>query len=123
VRCATADVIHIRRVPPPPKPPPYFITDHQLAQICSASTWLCGSDRDQFWQLIAAELEQIPEPGEGAVARSIARAFLQLFRPPEIDPHTAPRTQWKVDHGANRYEAKLDAIEARRTRRERSDAR
>jgi hypothetical protein len=120
MRCATADVIHIRRVPLPPRPPPYIVTDHQLAQICDASTWLCPPDRDQFWQLIAAELQQIPEPGEGVVYRVIRSAFLRLFR--GFDVPDEPNLLGKLDHG-HRYEAKLDAIEAHRTCRERSDAR
>jgi hypothetical protein len=119
VRCAT--VVQIRRVPPPPKSPPYRIPEIQFFQIAHAALWLCPPDRDQFWQLIAAELQQIPEPGEGVVVRTITRIFLQLFRPPEISEE--PRQLDKISRGSRRYEAKLDAIERRRTRRERSDAR
>jgi hypothetical protein len=115
VRCAT--VINIRRVPLPLKPPPYRIPEIQFFQIANAALWLCPPDRDQFWQLIASELRQISEPGEGIVCRVIASAFSRLYRPIEIDPHAEPR-----HGGSDRYQAKLDAIDANRTRRERSDA-
>ena len=118
MRCAT--VVSIRRVPPPPKSPPYRIPEIQFFQIANASRWLCPPDRDQFWQLIAAELQQIPEPGEGVVCRVIRSAFLRLFR--GFDVPDEPNLLGKLDHG-HRFETKLDAIESRRTRRERSDAR
>ena len=119
MRCAT--IVSIRRAPLPPKPPPYRIPEIQFFQIAHASQWLCPPDRDQFWAAIASELAQIPEPGEGIVVRTITRIFLQLFRPPEISEE--PRQLDKISRGSRRYEAKLDAIEARRTRRERSDVR
>jgi hypothetical protein len=118
MRCAT--VVHIRRVPPPPKTPPYRIPEIQFFQIANAALWLCPADRDSFWSLIAAELQTIAEPGEGVVCRAVASAFLRLYRPIEITEE--PKLLAKLDH-KRRHEAKLDAIEARRTRRERSDAR
>ena len=118
MRCATT--VHIRHVPPPPKSPPYRIPEIQYFQIANAALWLCPPDRDQFWQLIASELQQIPEPGEGVVTRVIASVFLRLFR--GFDVPDEPNLLGKLDHG-RRFEAKLDAIEAHRTRRERSDAR
>jgi hypothetical protein len=118
VRCAT--VVRIRRVPPPPKSPPYSIPEIQFFQIANAALWLCPADRDQFWSTIANELQQLTEPGEGVVCRVIASAFLRLFR--GFDVPDEPNLLGKLDHG-RRFEAKLDAIDAHRTRRERSDAR
>ena len=87
----------------------------------NATLWLCPPDRDQFWTLIADELRQVAEPGEGVVCRVIASAFLRLFR--GLDVPDEPNLLGKITRGAGRYEAKLDAIDAHRTRRERSDAR
>jgi hypothetical protein len=96
------------------------VSETQYLQISAAAQWLCPPDRDQFWSLIAAELQQIPEPGEGVVCRVIRSAFLRLFR--GFDVPDEPNLLGKLDHG-QRFEKKLDAIENRRTRRERSDAR
>ena len=104
MRCATADVVHIRRVPHPPKSPPYCIPEIQYFQIAKAAMWLCPPDRDQFWQLIATELQQIPEPGEGVVCRVIASAFLRLFRGFDVPDEPNLLGKIKIAHGKRQYD-------------------
>jgi hypothetical protein len=50
----------------------------------------------------------------------IASAFLRLFH--GFDVFDEPDLLGKITRSKHRYEARLDEIEARRTRRERSDA-
>jgi hypothetical protein len=95
MRCAT--VVQIRRVPPTPKSPPYRIPELRFLQLAHASQWLCPADRDQFWSLIADELQQLHEPGEGIVCRVIASAFLRLFR--GFDVPDEPNLLGKISHG------------------------
>jgi hypothetical protein len=98
-----------------PHATPIRIPEPNFLQICAASLWLCGSDRDAFWLQVHAELEALPELGEGAVARSIAGAFKSFFRPPEIPEE--PQQLRKLSFGSNKLEAKYDVLEANRVRR------
>ena len=46
----------------------------QFLQICSAASWLCPPDRDQFWAAVAADLAG-REIGEGVITRAVYAAF------------------------------------------------
>jgi hypothetical protein len=100
---------------------PLKIPEGSYLMVCLAATWLCPTDRDAFWLQVRNELAAQPELGEGVIARAIASAFQVFYRPIEVPDE--PNLLGKITRGSNRYAAKLDAIEARRTRRERSDAR
>ena len=63
---------------------PIPIPEHQFLSIAAAASWLCPSDRDQFWAAIAATL-QGREIGEGAIARAISSAFSAYYKPIEIE--------------------------------------
>lgn len=100
---------------------PLEIPEGSYLLVCSAATWLCAADRDPFWLQVRAELEALPELGESVIARSIAAAFEKFYRPIEIPDE--PNLLGKLTRGSNRFAAKLDALEARRVRRQRSDTR
>lgn len=100
-----------------PRATPIRIPEPNFLQICSASLWLCGPDRDAFWLQVRTELEALPELGEGAIARSIAGAFRSYFRPPEITEE--PQQLRKLSFGSNKLGAHCDALEAHRKRRPR----
>jgi len=59
------------------------VSENQFSAILNAASALCPSDRDQFLAAVAHELAAMPELGDGAVARAIAGAFKEFFRPPE----------------------------------------
>ena len=65
------------------------IPAHLLSQIENASVWLCEADRDAFYAEIAAELNG-HEIGPGLVARSIAKAFANYYRPLQVSNPTTP---------------------------------
>ena len=57
------------------------IPEPNFLQICSASLWLCGPDRDAFGSKCEL-VEALPELGEGAMhARSPVRSNCFLDRP------------------------------------------
>jgi hypothetical protein len=99
---------------------PLRIPEGSYLLVCSAATWLCPADRDAFWLQVRNELAVLPELGEGVIARAIAGAFRVFYRPIDIEE---PQQLRKLDYGSRRPEAKLDAQEANRTRRQRRDAR
>jgi hypothetical protein len=97
---------------------PIKIPEPSFLQICAASQWLCaGPDRDAFWLRVRAELEALPELGEGVIARSIAGAFKTFYRPIEVP--LEPLQLRKLDVGSRKLEAKFEALEAHRVRRPR----
>ena len=97
------------------------VSETQFLQISAAAQWLCPPDRDQFWAAVAAELAGYETIGEGTVARVIAKAFKAFYRPIEVPEE--PQLLRKLTYGSNKLEAKLDALEAHRVRRQRADAR
>jgi hypothetical protein len=97
--------------------PPIKIPEPSFLQICAASLWLAGPDRDAFWLQVRNELEALPELGEGVVARAVAGAFRTFYRPIEIPDE--PQQLRKLDVGSRKLEAKYDALEAHRVRRPR----
>ena len=103
-----------------PHASPIRIPESNFLQICAASLWLCRPDRDAFWLQVRAELEALPELGEGAIARAITGPFHSFFRPSEIPEE--PQQLRKLSFGSNKLATRYDVLEARRTRRERSDA-
>ena len=95
---------------------PIKIPERPYLQICSASTWLCGLDRDAFWLQVRDELAALPELGEGVIARSIAGAFKLFYRPIEVPEEPQ---QLRNSFRIRKLEAKYDEIEAHRVRRPR----
>jgi hypothetical protein len=65
------------------------IPAYLLSQIENAATWLCEADRSAFYAAVAAELAG-REIGPGLVARSIAKAFANFYRPLQISNPTTP---------------------------------
>ena len=65
------------------------IPAHLLSQIENASVWLCEADRSAFYAAVAAEVRG-HEIGPGLVARSIAKAFAQFYRPIQVTNPTIP---------------------------------
>lgn len=108
-------------LPASPSFRPLRIPESSFLLVCSTATWLCPVDRDAFWLHVRDALEVQPGLGEGCCARAIAAAFEAFYRP--IDIPDEPKVLAKLDRGSRRFEAKLDALEAKRTRRQRSDAR
>jgi hypothetical protein len=96
------------------------VSESQFLQISAAAQWLCPPDRDQFWAAVAATLAGC-EVDEGAIARAVRSAFSAYYKPIAVEE--PPQLLRKLTHGSNKLEAKYDAIEANRQRRERGDAR
>ena len=95
------------------------IPEREFLQLQAAAQWLAPPDRDEFVAAVADALVG-QAIGPGSVARAIAQAFKVFYRPIEVSDE--PKLLARLDH-ERRFEAKLDALEAHRTRRERSDAR
>ena len=68
------------------------IPAHLLLQIENASVWLHEADRSAFYAAVAAELVG-HEIGPGLVARSIAKAFAQFYRPLQVTYPTIGRSK------------------------------
>jgi hypothetical protein len=103
---------------------PIPIPEHQFLLIAAAASWLCPSDRDQFWAAIAAELAGC-EIGEGAIARAVRCAFRIFYKPIEVpdEPHQLRKLTYGERKLEQRYEEIFDGNGAPRSRRQRSDAR
>jgi hypothetical protein len=99
---------------------PIQIPEREYLQLHAASQWLCVGDRDQFLCAVADALAG-QAIGPGSTCRAITQAFKAFYQPIEVPEE--PRQLRKLECGERRYEAKLDVLEAHRTRRQRSDAR
>ena len=72
------------------------LSGDQLDTIFNAATWLFPPDRDDFWGLVATELQD-HEIGDGTVACSVANAFrVDCQPPPEADGLHAPKLLKKI---------------------------
>jgi hypothetical protein len=96
------------------------VDETQFLQISAASQWVGPGDRPAFWASIAAALGD-QELGPGAITRAVYAAFAVYYEPIEVEEE--PQQLRKLTYGSNKLEAKLDALEANRTRRQRSDTR
>jgi hypothetical protein len=76
---------------------PIPLTEPQFLAILHAATWLCATDRDQFFAAVAAELAGQPL-GDGSVGRAI-RAAQVKFPHPEVE-----RTLGRWDRSTPHFE-------------------
>lgn len=81
------------------------LTDEQSLAISNAAAALCPTDRDQFYQAVARQLDG-REIGDGAVHRAVAVAFQAFWRPPDITTTRVP-SRW------NRVEPHFDRASKR----------
>jgi hypothetical protein len=95
------------------------IPEPEYQQLHAAAQWLCAGDREQFLSAVAEALAG-QAIGPGSTCRAIALAFRAFYRPIEVPDE--PQHYRKLACG-KKLEAKYDAIEAHRQRRQRSDAR
>ena len=99
---------------------PVALSEQQMLALLAASHPLPADSRSAFLEHCARELAALPELGEGAIARAITGRFHSFFRPSEIPEE--PQQLRKLSFGSNKLATRYDVLEARRTRRERSDA-
>jgi hypothetical protein len=65
--------------------PPLRLSQAQLDAVFDAARPLAVASRDAFLLDLAAALQGIPDPGDGAVARAIRAVQRMNFDPPQFD--------------------------------------
>jgi hypothetical protein len=96
------------------------IPEREYLQLHAASQWLSAGDREQFLSAVADALAG-QAIGPGSTCRAIALAFRAFYRPIEVEE--SPKPLRKLSRGERRLEKHYAALEANRTRRDRSDVR
>jgi hypothetical protein len=70
--------------------PPLRLSQAQLDAVFDAARPLAVASRDAFLLDLAAALQGIPDPGDGAVARAIRAVQRMNFDPPQFDERSEP---------------------------------
>jgi hypothetical protein len=96
------------------------IPEREFLQLHAAAKWLCAADRNQFLSAVADALAG-QAIGPGSTCRAVYAAFAAYYRPIEVEEPPAPLR--KLSRGERKLEKHYAALEANRTRRERSDVR
>jgi hypothetical protein len=96
------------------------IPEREFLQLHAAAKWLCAADRNQFLYAVADALAG-QAIGPGSTCRAVYAAFAAYYHPIEVPDQ--PEQLRKLTRGSNKLEAKYEALEANRQRRQRVDAR
>jgi hypothetical protein len=70
---------------PARNPRPLALTDSQLDIVFRMAAPLLDVDRSAFLEDVARALAELPEIGDGIVARVCAQAQRKYWRPPELE--------------------------------------
>jgi hypothetical protein len=66
---------------------PLALSDSEITTVMSAAAVLNVADRDAFLRGVAAALQQLPELGDGAVARVCREIQSRYWRAPALRPY------------------------------------